>query len=230
MDRKTQLIIALDVDTREQAMAIANACGSCEWFKVGLQLFTRTGPPMVKYLVGRDARVFLDLKLHDIPNTVSKAAKAAAELGVSLATLHAAGGRKMIEAARRAVEGSETQLLAVTVLTSLNEEMLRSEVGMRETVSETVARYAKMAVESGAHGIVASPHEIGVVREAIGPEPLIVTPGIRPAWAAADDQARFMTPRQAAEAGADFIVVGRPIVANEDPATATVRVIEELSV
>ncbi|MBX7257095.1 MAG: orotidine-5'-phosphate decarboxylase [Candidatus Hydrogenedentes bacterium] len=230
MDRKTQLIIALDVDTREQAMAIANACGSCEWFKVGLQLFSRTGPPMVKYLVGRDAQVFLDLKLHDIPNTVAKAAKAAADLGVSLATLHAAGGRKMIEAARRAVDGTDTKLLAVTVLTSLNEDMLRSEVGLQESVGEAVARYAKLAVESGAHGIVASPHEIGIVREAIGPEPLIVTPGIRPAWAAADDQARFMTPRQAAEAGADFIVVGRPIVANEDPATATVRVIEELSV
>jgi len=230
VDRKTQLIIALDVDTREQAMDVANACGSCEWFKVGLQLFTRTGPPMVKYLVARDVQIFLDLKLHDIPNTVAKAAKAAAELGVSMTTLHAAGGRRMIEAARRAVEGSEMKLLAVTVLTSLSEEMLKAEVGLQESVSQTVARYAKMAIESGAHGVVASPHEIGIVREAIGPDALIVTPGIRPAWAAADDQARFMTPRQAAEAGSDFIVVGRPIVANEDPATATIRVIEELTV
>ncbi len=230
MHRKTQLIIALDVDTREQAMAMASACEGCEWFKVGLQLFARTGPPMVKFLVARDARIFLDLKLHDIPNTVAKAAKAAADLGVSLTTLHAAGGRRMIEAARKAVEGSDTKLLAVTVLTSLSEDMLRTEVGLPETVSQTVARYAKMAIESGAHGIVASPHEIGIVREAIGPDALIVTPGIRPAWASADDQSRIMTPRQAAEAGADFIVVGRPIVANEDPAAATTRVIEELSV
>jgi orotidine-5'-phosphate decarboxylase len=216
------------VDTREQAIHAVDECGQCAWFKVGLQLFSRTGPTLLKYFVGREKRVFLDLKLHDIPNTVAKAAKAAADLGAALTTVHACGGRRMIEAARHAVEGSETKILAVTVLTSISDTVLREEIGLPESAAEAVVRYARLAVDSGAHGIVASPLEIALVRQALGPGPLIVTPGIRPVWAGGDDQARTMTPGEAARAGADFIVVGRPILADEQPALAVQRILEEL--
>ncbi|HOE65126.1 MAG TPA: orotidine-5'-phosphate decarboxylase [Candidatus Hydrogenedentes bacterium] len=227
---KTQLIVALDLDAQETALQAVDACAGCEWFKIGFQLFTRCGPPMVEAVRARDKRVFLDLKFHDIPNTVAKGARAAAELGADLITLHACGGRKMIAAAREAVEGTNTRILAVTVLTSLSDAMLREEVGLPETAAQAVARFAKLAVESGAHGLVASPQEITLIREAVGPEPLIVTPGIRPAWASADDQARAMTPREAAAQGATHVVVGRPIYKHADPAKAVQLVLEELSV
>lgn len=225
----TELIVVLDVDTREQAIKTVQACGACRWFKIGSQLFTRCGPDIVRDIQALDKQVFLDLKYHDIPNTVAKAARAAADLGVKLLTLHATGGRRMIEAARTAVEGSATQLLAVTVLTSLSDEMLQHEVGIPETAAQTVPRLARMAIESGAHGIVSSPHEIGHIRKAVGPEPIIVTPGIRPAWAATDDQSRIMTPREAAKAGATFIVVGRPILKHENPAEAVELILKELT-
>lgn len=225
----TQLIAVLDADSREEALARVKACGQCEWYKVGFQLFTRCGPSIVEELIGSGKKVFLDLKFHDIPNTVAAAARAAADLGVSLFTLHAAGGRKMIAAARQAVEGTPTRILAVTVLTSLTDEMLRNEIGIPETAAQTVPRLAGLAVEAGAHGIVSSPHEIAVVRQILGADALIVTPGVRPAWSAADDQARVMTPRQAALAGADFIVVGRPIFNHSDPAEAVRLILEELA-
>lgn len=225
----TQLIAVLDMDTRDEAVATVQACGACSWFKIGSQLFTRCGPDIVREIQGLGKEVFLDLKFHDIPNTVAKGAKAAADLGASMFTLHAGGGRKMIEAAREAVEGTQARILAVTVLTSLSDDMLRDEVGIPATAAQTVPRWAQLAVEAGAHGIVCSPLEIGLVREAVGPEPLVVTPGIRPTWASTDDQARIMTPRKAAEAGADFIVVGRPILKHEDPAAAAQLILEELA-
>ncbi len=225
----TELITVLDVDSREQALKIVQDCGRCEWFKIGSQLFTRCGPPIVQELQALGKHIFLDLKFHDIPNTVAKAAKAAADLGASFFTLHASGGRKMIEAAREAVEGAPTRILAVTVLTSLSDEMLREEIGIPEKASETVPRFARLAVESGAHGIVCSPLEIELVRGAVGPKAAIVTPGVRPAWAAKDDQARVMTPREAAAAGADYIVVGRPIVKHESPTKAVELIMEELN-
>jgi len=225
----TELIVVLDVDKREEAIHIVSETAGCRWYKIGSQLFTRCGPAIVAEVISHDRQVFLDLKFHDIPNTVAHAAAAAAELGVGLATLHAAGGRKMIAAARKAVEGSSTRLLAVTVLTSLSDLELRDEIGVPATAAETVRRWATMAVESGAHGIVCSPHEIAIVRAAIGPEPLIVTPGIRPAWAGQDDQTRIMTPREAAAAGASMIVVGRPILKHPNPAEAVRLVLEELA-
>jgi orotidine-5'-phosphate decarboxylase len=159
----TELIVGLDVDTREDALNAVRACGDCKFFKIGSQLFTRCGPDIVREVKALGKEVFLDLKFHDIPNTVARAAKAAADLGVMLFTLHAAGGRRMIEAAREAVEGTQAQILAVTVLTSLSDEMLRAEVGLHETAAEAVPRFAKMAVDSGAHGLVSSPLEIGAV-------------------------------------------------------------------
>jgi orotidine-5'-phosphate decarboxylase len=226
----TELINVLDVDTREKALAIVDAGGECQWYKIGSQLFTRCGPDIVREVSGLGKKVFLDLKYHDIPNTVAKAAKAAADLGASLFTLHSCGGRRMIEAAREAVEGTETRILAVTILTSLSDDMLRDEVGYPETVMQAVTRLARIAVESGAHGLVSSPQEVAAVRKIVGPDPILVTPGIRPAWAAGkDDQSRIMTPRQAAQAGANFIVVGRPILKHEPPSEAVRMILEELS-
>ena len=225
----TELITVLDADSREEALARVALCGDCGWFKVGSQLFTRCGPDVVREIIGLGKRVFLDLKFHDIPNTVGAAARAAAELGASLFTVHATGGRNMIAAARKAVAGSDTRLLAVTVLTSLTDDMLRREVGIPEHAAQAVPRLAKMAVDAGAHGVISSPREIALIREAVGRDALIVTPGVRPAWSTKDDQARILTPRQAAEAGADFIVVGRPIFNHENPAEAVMRIQRELT-
>jgi orotidine-5'-phosphate decarboxylase len=224
----TDVIVVLDVDTMREAESVVNACGACLWFKVGSQLFTRCGPESVRSLRNRSKQVMLDLKYHDIPNTVGHAAAAAADLGVALFTLHASGGRKMIEAARKAVEGTGTRILAVTVLTSFSDAALREELGLRETAAEAVPRLARLAVESGAHGIVCSPREIAVVRAAVGARPMIVTPGIRPAWAAKQDQERVMTPGEAAAAGANLIVVGRPILEHPNPAEAVRLIREEL--
>jgi orotidine-5'-phosphate decarboxylase len=229
MQRQTKLIVALDLDSREQALAAMRACSGCDWFKIGLQLFSRTGPALSRYLLANDKQVFLDLKLHDIPNTVSHAAKAASELGVNFITVHASGGKRMIAAARDAVEGSATRILAVTVLTSISEEELRREVGMPETPAQAVARLAALAVDAGAHGLVCSPLEIGVLRETIGQDPIIVTPGVRPEWAGKDDQSRITTPRQAAEAGADFVVVGRPVLKHANPGEAVDLIKKELA-
>jgi orotidine-5'-phosphate decarboxylase len=230
MSMHTELIVVLDIDTRDEALRLVDACEPCQFFKVGSQLFTRCGPEIVRDLLRMGKKVFLDLKYHDIPNTVAKAAKAAADLGVSLFTLHATGGCRMIEAAREAVEGTETRILAVTILTSLSDEMLRNEIGLPETAHEAVLRLAKQSIASGAHGVVSSPHEIVAVREAIGLKPLIVTPGIRPEWSTtSDDQVRVMTPREAAEAGATFVVVGRPILKHENPREAVRLILEELA-
>ena len=224
----TELIVVLDMDTAAAALDATDACGDCRWFKIGSQLFTRCGPEIVRAVRDRGKDVFLDLKFHDIPNTVAKAARAAADLGAKLLTVHAAGGRRMVEAAREAVAGSDARILAVTVLTSLTDAMLRDEVGIAQTAAEAVPRLARMAIEAGAHGVVSSPREIEAIRGAVGPDPLVVTPGIRPAWAAVNDQARIMTPRQAAAAGADYIVVGRPIFGQGRPVQAVRRILEEL--
>jgi len=227
--KKTELIVVLDTDTAVEALDIVRACGDCAWFKIGSQLFTRCGPSVVEQVRAEGKNVFLDLKFHDIPNTVAHAARAGAALGADLMTLHASGGRDMIRAAREAVEGTGTRLLAVTILTSFTDAMLREEIGLQESSAEAVPRLATLAVEAGAHGIVCSPQEIRLVRQAVGPDPLIVTPGIRPAWSSRDDQARIMTPREAAQAGASMIVVGRPIIKHAEPAEAVRLIKEELS-
>jgi len=225
----TELIVVLDMDTRDEALHTIDACGECRWFKIGSQLFTRCGPDLVREVIASGKNVFLDLKFHDIPNTVAHGAKAAAELGAGLFTIHASGGRKMIAAARKAVEGTPARILAVTVLTSLSDTELRDEIGFHETAAQAVQRLARQAVEAGAHGIVCSPLEIALVREAVGPEAAIVTPGIRPAWASQDDQTRVLTPREAALAGATMIVVGRPILKHPNPAEAVRLIQEELA-
>lgn len=224
----TELITALDVDTRETAVELVEACGDCPWFKVGLQLFSRCGPDIVQEIQSHQKKVFLDLKFHDIPNTVAMAVKAAADSGAEMINVHALGGTAMINAAREALVKTGTKLLAVTILTSHSDAALRDELGLSESAAQAVPRLAQLAMKAGAHGIVCSAQEAQAVRAVAGADAIIVTPGIRTSWASADDQQRITTPRDAAAAGADFIVVGRPITQHEKPAEAVAQILEEL--
>jgi orotidine-5'-phosphate decarboxylase len=227
MRARERLIAALDLATAEEARAIARQIGPrVGMLKVGKQLFTAAGPAFVRELVDAGQRVFLDLKFHDIPNTVAGAVRAAADLGVSLVNVHALGGRAMIEAAA-AARGPSAKLLAVTLLTSHDESTL-SEIGLAGPLPDAVRRLALLARDAGADGVVASPQEIALIREACGPGFLIVTPGVRPAGAEAGDQARLATPGAALRAGADYLVVGRPIMQASDPAAAAEAIVREL--
>lgn len=231
-----KLILALDVETADEAAKLVNLLqGRVGAFKVGLQLFTANGPAVVKMVQEKGQRVFLDLKFHDIPNTVARAVTEACKIGVFMLNLHASGGSEMMKAAVKAAKNaspagkaSRPILLAVTVLTSLNESILGEELGIQRPLREHVAHLAWMTRESGLDGVVASPQEIREIRAACGENFLIVTPGVRPSWAATGDQKRIMTPREAIEAGADYIVVGRPILAAPDPAEAADRIIQEM--
>ena len=228
MNARDRLIVALDVAQAEPARALVERlAGQVGMFKVGSQLFTAAGPQLVREIVGRGERVFLDLKFHDIPNTVAGAIASAGRLGVSLVDVHGLGGRAMIEAAARARADSGARLLAITILTSHDEAALR-EVGLDGTVADSVRRLATLARDAGADGVVCSPHEVALIREACGPGFLIVAPGIRPVGAARGDQARAAAPAAALSAGADYLVVGRPITEAADPAAAAAAIVGEL--
>lgn len=232
-----RLITALDVPDRDRALALATALGPAGGFvKVGLELFSAAGPPVVTALraLGRD--IFLDLKYHDIPNTVAAAARQAARLGASLCTIHAASGRAALQAAAAALAteppgpaGQRPALLAVTVLTSLSAADLEEMAPGGGTLSARLARLAVLAWDSGCDGLVCSAADLPDLRRVLGPEPLVVTPGIRPATGATDDQKRVATPRQAAAAGADFLVIGRPVTQAPDPAAALAAVAAEFA-
>lgn len=231
MSTRPELIVALDVaDLASAAGLVDQLYPTVTLFKVGLQLFTAEGPRAVEAVQKRGGRVFLDLKLHDIPNTVAGAVREAARFGVEMCTLHASGGRSMLQAAAQAVAGSGAamRLLAVTVLTSLDSRGLEEVVGSKLDLAAQVVRLASLAREAGLNGVVASPHEIGLLRTTLGPSMRLVIPGIRPGWAAAGDQRRVMTPHEAAVAGADYLVIGRPITAAADPVQATRRIVDEL--
>lgn len=226
---KSKIFVALDVETKEKALEIVSdlkGLGAC--FKIGKQLFTSTGPELVREIVSMGEDVFLDLKYHDIPNTVAKAGIAAAELGVKIFNLHASGGRKMMEAVREEMNKftNPPLVLAVTILTSLGEEDIR-EVGFDRTIPEQIAKLAKLAKDSGMDGVVASPLEIELIRETCGKDFKILTPGIRPAFAAVNDQKRIATPAEALRKGADFLVIGRPITAAENRREAFLKILEE---
>lgn len=225
-DMRRSLIVALDVSTasaaRELVARIGKAAGA---YKVGLQLFTAEGPGFVRELVASGHKVFLDLKLHDIPNTVAKAAKSASQLGVDLLTVHAAGGSEMLRAAVEAA--GRTSILGVTVLTSFDEPDLR-ETGISASIADQVLRMASLAKEAGCGGVVSSARETALIRKTMGPDLAIVNPGIRPAGAALDDQERVATPASAIAAGATYIVVGRPITQAEDPAKAAEKIVLEM--
>jgi len=233
---KKKLIVALDVPNSTAALALVEELqGEVGFFKVGLQLFTAEGPKIVREITQRGGQVFLDLKFHDIPNTVMEAGERAASLGVYMYNVHAAGGLEMMRKTKeRTVETAKRLgipqpiVLAVTVLTSMNEETLNREVGISKTVKEQVAAWAKLAKEAGLDGVVASSLEVETIRAACGPEFILVTPGIRPSWSAKNDQQRIMTPKEAIQAGSDFIVVGRPITAAASPREAARRIIEEM--
>ena len=201
MNPKDRLIVALDVDSKERAERLVAELGPhVGMFKVGMELFTAEGPDVVRSIVAGGGRVFLDLKLHDIPNTVAKAAAAAAQLGAFFVTLHISGGRAMLEAAASALPAEGTQLLGVTVLTSHTDETFK-ETGARGTIAEAVGRLVVLARESGIDGVVCSPHEVKLIRETAGNDLLIVTPGIRPKGSARGDQARVTTPLEARRLG-----------------------------
>jgi orotidine-5'-phosphate decarboxylase len=227
LNARERLIVALDVPTADDALRLVDRlAGRVGLFKIGSQLFTAAGPEVVRAIVARNQKVFLDLKYHDIPNTVGAAVKSASRLGVSLLTLHGLGGRAMLEAAARARAGG-VRLLAVTVLTSHDEASL-AEVGLSGPLTDSVRRLARLARDAGIDGVVASPHEVGLIREACGKGFLIVTPGIRPTGAQAGDQARLATPTAALTAGADYLVVGRPITEAADPAGAADAIVREM--
>jgi orotidine-5'-phosphate decarboxylase len=228
MTPRERLIVALDVPQAEAARELVDRLkGRVGLFKVGSQAFTAAGPELVREIVARGERVFLDLKFHDIPNTVAGAVASTAALGVSLATVHGLGGRAMLEAAVGALPAMGTKLLAITILTSHDEGTL-GEIGVGGRVADSVKRLALLARDAGMDGVVASPHEVAIVREACGPGFLIVTPGIRPAGAATGDQARSATPAAALAAGADYLVVGRPITGAKDPAAAADAIVREM--
>lgn len=228
MDPKDRLIVALDVDSKERALKLIDELAPhVGMFKVGQELFTAEGPEIVRTIVASGARVFLDLKFHDIPITVAKAVGAASQLGAFLITVHTSGGRRMLEAAASALPAEGTQILGVTVLTSHTDESLH-ETGARDPVMETVRRLAILAREAGLDGVVCSPHEISLVRETAGQDLLIVTPGIRPKGSEKGDQARVTTPREARRLGCDYVVVGRPITESPSPRDAARAIVADL--
>ena len=225
----TTLISALDVPEMETALTMVDKFGEeVQWYKVGKQIFTKFGPEIVRSLKSRGKKVFLDLKFHDIPNTVAQAIRSAASIGADIVNVHASGGPAMLTAAAQAARETGVTVIAVTVLTSLDENELRA-IGLQATPAEQVVRLAKLIKDCGLAGVVCSPKEITLVREACGRDFLTVVPGIRPAGAAAGDQKRIMPPAEAAMAGADYFVVGRPILQAEDPLGAARAVNAELA-
>jgi orotidine-5'-phosphate decarboxylase len=219
----------MDVDSLAKLEALADELGTVvNWFKVGNQLFTRCGPDSVRILKDRGHKVFLDLKFHDIPNTVARGVESGIAVGADMVNVHASGGPAMLRAAAEAAAGSQMLVLAVTVLTSMDAAELAA-VGCQDSAAIQVVRLAKLARDCGLAGVVCSAWEIADLRAACGPDFRLVVPGIRPGGADAGDQKRVMTPAEASEAGADMIVVGRPITAAGSPAGAADAILAELA-
>lgn len=225
---KERIIVALDTDSPDKALeTVAALSGEVGLFKVGMELFPRGGPKLVEKIRASDSRVFLDLKFHDIPNTVAGAVRSAAALGVSFATVHASGGKAMLAAAADAAAGAGLTILAVTVLTSLDDADLSS-IGFASSAREAVSRLAGMAVEAGIGGIVCSAKEVASLRGKLGADVILVTPGVRLPEDEVGDQKRVVTPYDAIRWGADYLVVGRPITKSPDPVAAARRFAAEM--
>ncbi|QOR35676.1 orotidine-5'-phosphate decarboxylase [Clostridium sp. 'deep sea'] len=230
MSIKERLIVALDVNNKEEAFKLVDELYDVVgYFKIGMQLYYSCGNELVTAILERGGKVFLDLKLHDIPNTVYQASRVIAGLGVSMTNFHAGGGSEMIT---KAVEGLKTVstpplALAVTVLTSLDETNL-SELGINNNVATTVMNWAELAKENGCNGVVCSPKEIELVKRSCGKDFITVTPGIRPAWSVKNDQKRITTPYDAMLQGGDYIVIGRPIRSAENPREAALKIVAEM--
>lgn len=226
---RDQLIVALDVSSATQAQKIVSSLGDAvHFYKVGMQLYTAEGPSIVRELISSGRRVFLDLKYHDIPNTVASAVREAGKLGVSLLTVHGFGGSKMLRAAAEAARESNPamKVVAVTVLTSMDQDDL-NEI-MHGNLGEQAVYLAGLALRAGCHGVVSSAREVRALRERLGSDFLIVTPGVRPAGAAHGDQARVVTPAEAIAAGSTHLVVGRPITGATNPAQEAQKIIREI--
>jgi len=236
-DLRSRLIIALDFSELQPALHLAEQIGpQVGMLKVGLELFNSVGPRAITSLRELGARIFYDAKLHDIPNTVAGAAAVVVRLGVSMFNVHALGGRAMMQAAKEAAQraaadaGFPTPLIiAVTILTSLDDRDLREDLGLPESPRQAILRLSSLAREAGLDGVVCSVHEVPDIKRTCGKDFLTVTPGIRPAWAAPGDQARIATPKQALAAGADYLVIGRPITRAPDPAQALTKMLEEMA-
>ena len=225
------IVVAMDFDTPEQCLAVASQLKpeQCR-LKIGKELFTVAGPQLVERLMHQGFDVFLDLKYHDIPNTVAKSVKAASNLGVWMVNVHASGGRRMLEAAKNAIEivANPPLLIAVTVLTSMSKDDLMS-IGLHVTPEEQVMRLASLAKEVGLDGVVCSAMEAQILKRALGREFYLVTPGIRPADSVSDDQRRIMTPEQAIQNGSDYLVIGRPITQSSSPSVACNTILQSLA-
>ena len=232
-DPKDRIFVALDTTDLQKAKSLAQSLsGTVGGLKVGKEFFTALGPDGVARLDG-GLPVFLDLKFHDIPNTVAGALRAARQMGVAIVNVHAGGGRAMMRAAAEAAAepggpGARPLVLGVTLLTSLDDQDL-TEVGQRGPVTEQVRRLAKLAQDCGLDGVVCGPQEVELLRRDCGPDFVLLVPGIRPTWSAAGDQKRIMTPAQALDAGADYLVIGRPITGASDPAAAARRILAEIA-
>lgn len=231
MSQTSRVIVALDYASQSDALALVHRLDpkQCK-LKVGKELFAVAGPGLVEALINKGFDVFLDLKYHDIPNTVAMACKAAANLGVWMVNVHTLGGPKMIAAAKEAIEGCSHQplLTAVTILTSFDQEQLDA-IGLTGSIQDNVVRLAQLAEKSGADGVVCSAQEAAVLRQKIAQNFCLVTPGIRPSGASMDDQKRIMTPAQAIAAGSDYLVIGRPITQAADPLAALIAINQSLS-
>jgi len=234
----SKIMVALDKPDAQAALAVADRLqGAGCWVKVGMELFYAAGPSVVKDLKSRGLRVFLDLKMHDIPNTVRGGARSIARLGVDLFNVHGAGGSAMMSAAaegvREAVDSGDAErapiVIAVTQLTSTNERVLNAEIGIPGKLEDAVIHYARLAQAAGLQGVVASPLEVEAIKKACGAGFITVTPGIRPTGADVGDQSRVTTPRDAVAIGTDYLVIGRPITGAEDPAEALNRILKEMT-
>ncbi|MCU0544076.1 MAG: orotidine-5'-phosphate decarboxylase [Oscillatoriaceae cyanobacterium Prado104] len=233
--RENKIIVPLDVPTEEEAIALLDKLPDVSFWKVGLELFVSCGPAIIAILKERQKRIFLDLKFHDIPNTVAGACRAAAKYHVDLLTIHATCGKDALQAAQLALaEGLATvnqpipKLIAITLLTSLNSRQLAFELKVPLELPEYALHMALLAQETGLAGAVCSPQEVEQLRRTCGDDFLLVCPGVRPKWAEGGDQKRSMTPKAAIDAGADYLVIGRPITAAGDPVVAFARICEEL--
>jgi orotidine-5'-phosphate decarboxylase len=229
LDPRQRLAVALDYPDAETALRFVDSLGNtCQWFKVGMELYYAAGNPFLHLLRNRGFDVFLDLKLHDIPNTVAGAVRSVTQSGASLLTIHASGGAAMMTAAAEAAQApGSPRLLAVTVLTSMDANELTG-IGITASPADQVLRLARLAKQSGIDGMVCSAEEVAAVRAATGPETLLVIPGIRPTGSAIGDQKRIATPAQAIADGASMLVVGRPITRAADPAAATRAILSEI--
>ena len=237
MDTNNKLILALDVDNYDYAVELVDRLSPhIEIFKVGLELHTIAGARIIEEIHKRGRKVFLDLKFHDIPNTVARAGIAAARLGVFMFNIHASGGHDMMKRCRDEVVNvclkeniGKPRIIAVTVLTSMSQEVMKQEVGIQHSLKTQVRHLAGLALKAGLDGVVASAQEAAMIRGHCGRGFLIVTPGIRPAWASADDQHRMMTPRKALQEGSDYLVMGRAILNHDDPARAIQLIRDEMA-